>query len=123
MELGVGLEVTYNVYGGGHEIPFGAYGALCQLEFVRGDFRIALGAQASAVLGLETALSLRIADEGVVPGFQIGPFLSALYGHGGFRAIFEPGHTTRRPRAGGVIGLKAPLSFDGYQLGFIGPGL
>ncbi len=83
---GVGLEVSYVTLG---DAP-AAFGALAQLEFLSGgEIRLGLGAEASAFVGFETAPSLRYDGEGIEPGFQLAPFLSAGYAYASYRVLFS----------------------------------
>jgi len=106
---GLGLEVSYNLIRNDPPI----FGAVAQLEFMaNGEFRLMVGGQASVAAGVEAGLSVRFTDAGVIPGFQVAPFASALFAYGSFRTIFEPDNTL----FGFVGGLKAPFvdKYDGW---------
>ena len=108
---GLGFELSYNVMGKDPPI----FGAVAQLELMaNGELRLMVGGQASLVTGVEAGLSIRFTDAGVIPGFQLAPFASALYAYGSFRTIFETDNTL----FGFVGGLKAPFvdGYDGWEL-------
>ena len=105
---GLGFEFAANVVDDSPPV----FGALAQIEIMaNGDFRLLLGGQASVVAGVEVGASFRFTDDGVVPGFQVAPFLSAMYAYGSFRTLFEADNTL----FGLTAGLKAPIHNDYYD--------